>query len=717
MKKSKKNFIANTSSSSLDLDQAKVRIEELRRSILYHDNLYYQQDRPEISDFEYDGLYRELLDLESQFPQLLSLDSPTQRTPGQPMEGFEKAPHTHPMLSLQNTYSPAEIAEFLERLKKTLKMNLIPEIFCEPKLDGLAIELVYENGVLIRALTRGDGAVGENVISNIRTLRDVPLRLKTQSPPALLEVRGEVLIFKDDFAELNETQQANGDLPFANPRNAAAGAVRQLDPKICAQRPLRMICYSPASQSDVPCQSQAEFLQWINDLGLPSFPISKSVSEQSLKKMLKEKSPRYLPLGKLCSTQNEVTEYYQLLDSVRHELPFEIDGVVLKVNDFGLQKNLGSIARSPRWATAGKFSPSQAQTVVKEISVQVGRTGALTPVAIMDPVKVSGVTVSHATLHNQDEIARKDIRIGDTVIIQRAGDVIPEVVSVVLSQRLPDSQPYVIPSQCPACGTPGVRNPDEAVSRCPNARCQGRWKQALQHFVSRKAMNIEKLGEKIIDQLVDKKLVTRFSDIYQLNKESLSTLERMGDKSAENIVNSISKSSHTTLGKLIYALGFRFVGEQTAKSLASHFRTMEGFLSATEAGLLEIQDVGEKIAASLAEQLSDTKFVGEIQSLTTFLEIKEAKVISATNEAQVFSGMTFVITGTLPEDRDSVKDHIESLGGKVSNSVSKKTSVVIAGENAGSKLTKAEELKVPIVDWATYLDWKTKGSVSIPKIE
>lgn len=655
-----------------------------------HNYLYHVLDAPKISDREYDKLYQEILDLESQYPDLITSESPSQRVGGKPLEKFQKVQHRKPMLSLQNSYSTEEILEFDVRVKKFLSTDKDIEYFCDPKLDGLALELIYEKGRLVAALTRGDGTTGENVISNIKTIRSIPLRLKTANPPELVEIRGEVLMFKEDFLALNEQQQEAGETPFANPRNAAAGTVRQLDPRIAATRPLKFFGYALGDYKGVEFKSmehmQKQFAEW----GVPTTGTSATLKKISSRSELSLK----------CANANEANSYYDFIHKIRKDLPFEIDGIVVKVNSLQLQDELGFIARSPRWATAAKFEPEQAITKIKQIVVQVGRTGALTPVAIMEPVSVGGVTVSNATLHNQDEIDRKDIREGDTVKVHRAGDVIPEIIEVVLDQRDKSSEPYKIPKRCPVCGSDTFRAEGEVVSRCPNPVCDARLKESLKHFVSKRAMNIEKVGDKIIDTFVDNGFISSYSDLFKLTTDQILTLERQGEKSAQNIIDSIDTSRKTTLARFIYALGIRFVGEQTAKLLADKFLNLDTFLQATEEQLVEIDGVGPKVAKSIIESLSQKKFINEVHKIIhNGVEIEPVKKEKASNK---LAGLTFVITGSLPLDRDQVKTLIESHGGKASGSVSKKTSFVLAGESAGSKLDKAQELGVKVISWDEF---------------
>ncbi|WP_413585896.1 NAD-dependent DNA ligase LigA [Bdellovibrio sp. HCB274] len=655
---------------------SKKRHEELKKIIAEHDYNYYVMDRPSITDYEYDQLFDELLKIEKSGKGLDLSDSPSQRVGGKVLESFTKAPHRLPMLSLANSYSPEDIFEFDERIKKFLSTDKEVEYLCELKFDGLSMEIIYENGQLVRALTRGDGTVGEDVTENIKTIKSIPLKIK--SAPEILEVRGEVLIFKKDFAELNETQQENGQPTFANPRNAAAGSMRQLDSKIAAARPLKFFGYALGLVEGKTFDTQEGIQKYFADQGIPTAIKSNP------------------DLVRLCRGPQEVVEYYHHIEKIRSTLPFDIDGIVIKVNSLRLQDDLGLVARSPRWATAAKFKPEQATTVIENIAIQVGRTGALTPVAIMTPVKVGGVTVTNSTLHNQDEIDRKDVRIGDTVIIQRAGDVIPEVVAVVLEKRPKNSKPFLIPAQCPVCGSPAHKAEGEVVTRCTNPLCVAMVKESLKHFVGRRAMNLDKIGDRLIETLVDNKMLTSFSDFYRLEKSDILSLERQGDKSAENIINSVENSKKPTLARFIFALGIRFVGEQTAKLLADHFVNIENFLNASEEELLQVPEIGPKVATSIREWTSNKKLVKEVHEMLK-LGVEITNPVRATEGA--LSGMSFLITGTLPVKRDDAKDVIEKNGGKILSSVSSKLSYLVVGDDPGSKVDKAQSLGVKIISW------------------
>lgn len=669
---------------------SKKRHEELKKIISEHDYNYHVLDKPTITDYEYDQLFAELLKIEQSEKGLDLTDSPSQRVGGTTLEAFEKAPHRVPMLSLANSYSPEDIFDFDERVKKFLKAEKDIEYFCELKFDGLSLELIYENGDLVRALTRGDGTVGEDVTQNVKTIGTIPLRLANKKAPELIEIRGEVLMFKKDFAKLNEVQQDNGQQTFANPRNAAAGSMRQLDPKVTASRPLKFFAYALGATEGIAFDRQESIEEYFAEQGFRT----------ALKEALPSEEPAKMKhagfLAEVCTGPQGVVDYYHKIEKIRPLLPFDIDGVVIKVNSLRLQDDLGLVARSPRWATAAKFKPEQATTVIENIAVQVGRTGALTPVAIMEPVKVGGVTVTNATLHNQDEIDRKDVRIGDTVVIQRAGDVIPEVVSVVLEKRPKNSKPFVIPDKCPVCKSPVEKLEGEVVTRCTNPLCIAQVKEALKHFVARRAMNIDKVGDRLIETLVDAEMLTKFSDFYRLTKEQILSLDRQGEKSAENIIGSIDKSKTPPLARFIFALGIRFVGEQTGKLLADHFVNIENFLNASEEELLQVPEIGPKVAKSIIEWTSNKRLVKEVHDMIK-LGVNISNPVRSTEGA--LSGMSFLITGTLPVKRDDAKDFIEKNGGKILSSVSSKLSYLVVGDDPGSKVEKAQGLGVKIISW------------------
>lgn len=660
---------------------SQARYEKLKKLLTEYDHAYFVLDKPIVTDYEYDQLYHELIALENENPDFDHTGSPSQRVGAKPLDAFQKVDHRIPMLSLSNSYSTEDISDFDERVKKFLKTEAEIEYFCEPKFDGLAIELIYEDGVLVRALTRGDGTTGEDVTQNVKTIRAIPLELRTKkAPPKLLEVRGEVLMLKKDFLQLNEIQQEAGLQTFANPRNAAAGTIRQLDSKISASRPLRFYAYSLGAVEGVSFKSQEDIEDKLHDWGLPvAMPLEKT------------------PLRVICEGPEKVIKFYHQIENVREKLPFDIDGIVIKVNSLRLQDDLGLVARSPRWATAAKYKPQQAETVVEKIQVQVGRTGALTPVAIMTPVRVGGVTVTNATLHNQEEIDRKDVRPGDTVIIQRAGDVIPEIVSVVVAKRPKNSKPFHLPDHCPICESKVEKVEGEVVTRCVNPFCPAIVKESLKHFVSRRAMNLDKVGDRLIETLVDNQLVEKFSDLYKLNEDQLLSLERQGEKSVQNILNSIENSKKATLNRLIYALGIRFVGEQTAKALSQHFVTVDAFLEAKEEELVSIPDIGPKVALSITKWLKEKRLTNEVKNL-----VKLGVQIQGPQRATTgpLSGKSFLITGTLPVKRDDAKDIIEKNGGKILSSVSAKLNYLVVGDDPGSKLEKAQGLGVAIISWA-----------------
>lgn len=662
------------------MQEAALALQQLKQRIAEYDYHYYVLDAPLVSDSEYDGLYRQLVDIEQQYPALITADSPSQRVGGQALSAFESVQHRQAMLSLNNAFSDAELEAFDRRVREGTGEAMV-EYAVEPKFDGLAITLTYEHGVFVQGATRGDGYTGENVTHNLKTIRAIPSRLNLPQPPALLEVRGEVLMLKKDFEKLNQQQAAANGKLFANPRNAAAGSLRQLDPQITAKRPLHFFAYGLGASIGIPeLHSHAEAMQYLADL---RFPVS--------------------DLRAVKSGAQGLREYYAEIGEKRHQLPFDIDGVVYKVNDFSLQADLGFVSRAPRWAVAHKFPAEEATTLVEDITVQVGRTGAITPVARLKPVFVGGVTVTNATLHNEDELRRKDIHIGDTVIVRRAGDVIPEVVSVKPELRPADARSFVMPAVCPECGSHVIRPQDEAVARCTGGLiCPAQRKQAITHFASRRAMDIEGLGEKLVDQLVDRELVHHLDDIYRLTLPLLSDLERMAEKSAQNVLAAIEKSKQTTLPRFIYALGIRNVGEATAKDLAQHFGNLDAVMAADVAALMQVKDVGP-IVAEAAYQF--------------FLEAHNREVIAAMRALGVrwpdiekkaaltpFAGKIFVLTGTLPTlKRDQAQAMIEAAGGKVSGSVSAKTSYVVAGEEAGSKLEKAQQLNIAILDEAALL--------------
>ncbi len=650
-------------------------IRSLREKINYHNHRYYVLDDPELSDAAYDRLFRELEDLEKQHPELLSSDSPTQRVGAAPLKTFETVRHVLPMLSLANCFTSDEVLEFDQRIKRYLKITGDIEYVVEAKLDGVALELVYEQGGLLVGSTRGDGTTGEDVTLNVKTIRSIPLRLfsvEGTSIPERLSVRGEVFLGKKEFKNLNAQREIRGESPFANPRNAAAGSLRQLDPKITAARPLDIFCHGLGDVSGVSYATHWSVLDSFVKLGL-----------------------KVNPLRYKCSSINDVIVRYREIQDMRNDLNYEIDGVVIKVNDCTLQERLGTISRSPRWAIAYKFEAHQEVTTIKDIIIQVGRTGALTPVALMEPVRVGGVEVSRATLHNQDEINKKDIRIGDTVIVQRAGDVIPEVVKVVTSKRTGKERHFVFPARCPVCGSDVIKAEDEVVSRCLGLSCPAKLKEALKHFSSKGAMNIDGLGDKIVSQLVERELVRDVSDLYFLTLQDLVQVERLAEKSAENLLDAVQKSKGAGLDRVIYALGIRHVGEHTAKVLVNSLGDLEQIMNADEASLVNIREVGPEVARSVVQ------FFKQKSNRVTIDRLKKAGVslgVVKSDAKKSLQGRTFVFTGGLEGyTRGEAKRLVEERGGMVSSSVSSKTSYLVAGESPGSKLKKASELQVKIL--------------------
>ncbi len=654
---------------SMATEAIRKRVDKLREEIEYHNYRYYILDQPEISDAEYDRLMRELEKLEAQYPEFYSPNSPTQRVGASPLQEFEIVRHTVPMLSLANAFDESEAREFDKRVKRFLGTSEEIEYVAEPKFDGLAVELVYERGQFTVGSTRGDGVNGENITQNLRTIKTIPLRLiRKEIPiPERLEVRGEVIMQLKKLKELNRKREERGEPPFANPRNAAAGSVRQLDPKITVERPLEIYFYALGEVRGRTFKTQWEVLETFPKWGL-----------------------RTNPYVRKCKNIEEVLDYYHEMNEKRETLPYEIDGPVIKVNSIDLQTRLGEIARSPRWALAFKFQPKQETTKIKDIRPQVGRTGALTPVALMEPVRVGGVEVSRATLHNQDEIDRLDVRIGDTVVIQRAGDVIPEVVQVITSKRTGKEKKFEMPSKCPVCGAEVIK--EEAIHRCIGLDCPAQLKGRIRHFASKRAMDIDGLGVKLIDQLVDKGLVKDVADIYYINKEQLIELERMADKSAQNIINAIEKSKTKPLSKFLYALGIRNVGETTAEDLARHFPRLGEFFLLSEEDLMEVQGIGPEVAASVH------RFFGDKKNRESIDRLKKAgvKVIEPKGkEKGKLAGKAFVFTGALKTyARDEARTLVESMGATTASTVSKKVDFVVVGEDPGSKFDKAKDLGI-----------------------
>ena len=652
-----------------------ARIGELRERLNHHSYLYYVLDNPEIPDSEYDRLYRELQQLERLHPDLVTPDSPTQRVGETPLKAFEQVRHRMPMLSLDNVFSEDELAAFLKRITERLGIDMDLAFNAEPKLDGLAVSLVYENSVLTQAATRGDGSTGEDVTQNVRTIHSVPLRLSGSNIPALLEVRGEVFMPKAGFDELNRRALDRGEKTFVNPRNAAAGSLRQLDPKVTATRPLAFYAYATGfvEQGVLP-ETQHQILSALAQWGLP-----------------------VCPEVKLINGIEGCIDYYHNLQQQRDQLPYDIDGVVYKVNEISFQKKLGYVARAPRWAVAHKFPAQEEITYIANVDFQVGRTGAITPVARLEPVFVGGVTVSNATLHNMDEIERKDIRIGDKVFIRRAGDVIPEVVRVVPGSRAKGVKKIRLPRKCPVCGSDIERIEGEAIARCTGGLiCRAQRTEAIKHYASRKAVDIDGLGDKLVEQLVEAGLVISVVDLYRLSTEQIASLERMGRKSAKNLIAAIDDSRKPTLARLIYALGIREVGEATARSLALAFGNLQALIEADEDALLEIQDIGPIVARHIMNFFAEAHNQQVINELLREIEIQ---LPSASKSNQPLTGKTFVITGALTNmTREQATELLQSAGAKVSGSVSAKTDYLLAGEKAGSKLAKAEKLGVEIID-------------------
>jgi len=665
------------------------KIHNLREQINHHNYLYYVLDKPEIPDAEYDRLFRELQALEQQFPDLVTVESPTQRVGARPLSEFAKVRHSIPMLSLSNVFEDNELAEFHRRVTDRLDTDSI-RYTAEPKLDGLAISILYEDGVLVRAATRGDGETGEDVSHNVRTIETVPLKLQGKVFPKRLEVRGEVFMPLAGFEAMNRRYREAGEKTFANPRNAAAGSLRQLDPRIAAERPLEIYFYAvgEVSTDAVLPDSHYDLLQQLRSWGLRICPEVRQVDGY----------PGCL-------------EYYRDILKRRDTLPYEIDGVVYKVDSRQQQQELGFISRAPRWATAHKFPAQEEMTVLEAIDVQVGRTGAITPVARLQPVFVGGVTVTNATLHNRDEIERLDVRVGDTVVIRRAGDVIPEVLSVVTSKRKKGARKFKFPAHCPVCDSEIVYERDGVVARCSGGLyCDAQRIQSIIHFASRKAMDIEGLGDKLVEQLVDKELIHDISDIFVLNKDDVAALDRMADKSAENLLNAITRASATTLNRFLFSLGIPLVGEATALALAKHFGNLDELMKAGEEPLLEVPDVGPIVAESIHaffHQQHNQEVIRRLQERGVHwpdVEVKSAEQLP-------LAGKTFVVTGTLSSmSRSEAKQALLDLGAKVAGSVSKKTDYVVVGADPGSKATKAEELGVAILDENQFL--KMIGSVA-----
>ena len=661
-----------------------TQIDNLRKTLRQYEYEYHVLDNPTVPDSEYDRLFHQLKALELEHPEFLTSDSPTQRVGAKPLSGFSQIRHEIPMLSLDNAFSDEEFNAFVKRIEDRLIILPKPLTFCcEPKLDGLAVSILYVNGVLTQAATRGDGTTGEDITANIRTIRNIPLQLLTDNPPTRLEVRGEVFMPHAGFERLNEYALEHGEKTFANPRNAAAGSLRQLDPNITSKRPLVLNAYGIgiAEGVELPNTHYAR-LQWLKSIGIPVNPEIR-----------------------LCNGTNEVLDFYRDIQNKRSSLGYDIDGTVLKINDIALQNELGFISKAPRWAIAYKFPAQEELTVLNDVEFQVGRTGAITPVAKLEPVFVAGVTVSNATLHNGDEIERLNIAIGDTVVIRRAGDVIPQIIGVLHERRPDNAKPIIFPTNCPVCDSQIIRIEGEAVARCTGGLfCAAQRKEALKHFVSRKAMDIDGVGGKLIEQLVDRELVHTPADLFKLDLTTLTRLERMGAKSAENALNSLEKAKSTTLARFIFALGIREVGEATALNLANHFKTLDALKAADLEQLQQVPDVGEVVANRIFVFWREAHNVAVVDDLIAqgvhweTVEVKEAS-------ENLFKDKTVVLTGTLTQmGRNEAKVLLQQLGAKVSGSVSSKTDFVIAGDAAGSKLAKAQELYIAVLTEEEFLE-------------
>ncbi len=658
-------------------DNILKKIEELREKIRYHNYCYYVMDNPTVSDAEYDRLMRDLIELEEKYPRYITPSSPTQRVGIEPVSEFDKVKHIFPMLSLANAFSSEELRAFGQRVKKIIPQQRLKYV-SELKIDGLAVALVYENGIFVRGATRGDGVTGEEVTSNLRTVKAIPLKLFGEDIPPRIEVYGEVYIKKSDFKKLNEERIKKGESLFANPRNAAAGSVRQLDPRITAQRRLDTFIYRATFPEGNKFNTHMEVLNYLKKIG---FKVN--------------------PHIKLCRDIEVAINYCQEWIEKKEEMDYEIDGMVIKVNSLRVREELGSTTRSPRWAIANKFPAQQVTTKVRDIIVQVGRTGALTPVAVLDPVRISGSVVQRATLHNEDEIKRKDVRIGDIVLVQKAGEVIPEVVKVIKEKRTGNEKEFVIPAQCPVCGAKVFRPEGEVVSRCNSLTCPAQIKERIRHFASRNAMDIEGLGPAIIDQLVEKDLIRDISNLYFLKRDDLISLERMAEKSADNLLDAIKKSREKSLANLIYGLGIRYVGVHTSEVITRYYPTLDKFKKASLEELIEINEIGPKIAESIILFFKEMENLAIIERLRrSGLNFGQEEEIGRKKKGtQILAGMQFVLTGTLKDfTRTQAKKIISELGGRVTGSVSKKTDYVIAGEDPGSKYQKAQKLRITIID-------------------
>jgi len=664
----------------LDKQKALKRIIELRELINYHNKQYYVYDSPVISDAEFDKLMKELEKLEKEFPEFITPDSPTQRVGGEPLSSFAQVVHRVPMMSLSNAYTKEDLLDFKRRVEEVVGPDV--EYVVELKIDGLAVSITYEDGVFTRAATRGDGEVGEDVTQNVKTIKSVPLKLDFPEGkrPKILEVRGEVYLPKEDFKKLNEEREEEGLPLFANPRNAAAGSLRQLDPKITAKRPLNIFLYGIGYYEGIEFTTHFEILKFFEEVGL-----------------------RVNPYAKLFSNFSDAIDYCMSFIEKRHELPYEIDGMVIKVNSLEMQRKLGNTAKSPRWAVAFKFPAEQKETIIEDIIVRVGRTGVLTPTAILKPVKIAGSTVSKATLHNEDYIKEKDIMIGDTVIIEKAGDIIPEVVRSLKEKRTGKEKEFKMPDTCPECGGKVIRFPGEAAYRCTNVSCPAQVRRSIEHFVSRDAMDIRGLGPAIVNALLSNGIIKDAADLYYLKREDLLPLERMGEKSVANLLKAIEESKNRPLERLIYALGIPFIGSKAASILAEHYKSIDELMNASFEELIKIPEIGEKMAQSIVAFFKNEgvkKFIEKLKKAG----VNTAGEIENKNKDGILKGLSFVVTGTLKNyTRNEVKELIENLGGKVSESVSKKTDYLIVGEEPGSKLKKAQSLGIKIINEEEFL--------------
>ncbi|MFB8425905.1 NAD-dependent DNA ligase LigA [Priestia megaterium] len=663
----------------MEFETAKSRVQELRDLLNQYGYEYYVLDQPSVPDAEYDKLMNELIEIEESFPELKTADSPTQRIGGQVLDAFEKVQHQTSMLSLGNAFNEEDLRDFDRRVRQAVEDEF--SYVCELKIDGLAVSLRYEDGYLVLGATRGDGTTGENITENLKTIRSIPLRIKE---PLSMEVRGEAFMPRKSFEALNEAKMERDEVPFANPRNAAAGSLRQLDPKIAAKRNLDIFVYAMTDTGELEIDSHSESLNLLDDLGF---------------KTNKERQT--------CETIDDVIAYIESWQTKRPELSYDIDGIVVKVDSFDQQAELGTTAKSPRWAIAYKFPAEEVVTKLVNIELTVGRTGVITPTAILEPVQVAGTTVQRASLHNEDLIREKDIRIGDYVVVKKAGDIIPEVVNVIEEKRTGEEQEFTMPTHCPECESELVRLEGEVALRCINPSCPAQIREGLIHFVSRNAMNIDGLGEKVISQLFREQLIKDVADIYTLTKQQLIQLERMGEKSADNLIAAIEASKENSLERLLFGLGIRHVGAKAAKTLAQHFETIDKLTKATYDELVAINEIGAKMADAIVAYFTQEEvqeLIHELKEYGVNLTYKGPKLVSVENVDSVFAGKTVVLTGKLEQlSRNEAKAQIEALGGKVTGSVSKKTDLVVAGEEAGSKLTKANELEIEVWDEARLL--------------